>query len=135
MKTDGKRHALPQSLNAALKSICDIMRRSSCAGAPQYVPELTWILFLRILDEHETREADEAEALGLRFKGVRAQALSLARLGRAGVAVAPGQEGERLEIRSRGLAAEAQGLGEPARRAGAAEGHQRNHVQRGTEPD
>src|SRR5207248_2516013 len=31
------------------------------------VPELTWILFLRILDERETREADEAEALGVPF--------------------------------------------------------------------
>lgn len=44
------------------------MRRSNCAGALQYVPELTWILFLRILDEQESREAEEAEALGLRFK-------------------------------------------------------------------
>ena len=33
----------------------------------QYVPELTWILFLRILDERENNEADEAEALGLSF--------------------------------------------------------------------
>jgi len=51
-----------------VKSICDIMRRSNCAGALQYVPELTWMLFLRILDEVETREAEEAAALGLRFK-------------------------------------------------------------------
>jgi type I restriction enzyme M protein len=29
------------------------MRRSNCEGALQYVPELTWILFLRILDEQE----------------------------------------------------------------------------------
>ena len=43
------------------------MRRSNCAGALQYVPELTWILFLRILDERETREAEEAEALGVPF--------------------------------------------------------------------
>src|SRR3989475_12555102 len=56
-----------QSLNGAVKSICDIMRRSNCAGALQYVPELTWILFLRILDEHEMREAEEAEALGVPF--------------------------------------------------------------------
>ena len=55
-----------QSVNAAVKSICDIMRRSNCAGALQYVPELTWILFLRILDERETREAEEAEAVGRR---------------------------------------------------------------------
>ena len=65
---NSKRHASQQSLNGAVKSICDIMRRSNCAGALQYVPELTWMLFLRILDEQENREADEAEALGLRFK-------------------------------------------------------------------
>ncbi len=62
-----KRHSTPQSLNAAVKSICDIMRRSNVAGAMNYVPELTWILFLRILDERETHEAEEAEALGLPF--------------------------------------------------------------------
>ncbi len=55
------------SVNSAVKSICDIMRRSNCAGAMQYVPELTWILFLRILDDHETREGEEMEALGLEF--------------------------------------------------------------------
>ncbi len=64
---NGKKHATPQSLNAAVKSICDIMRRSNVAGAMNYVPELTWILFLRILDEREAREAEEAEALGLSF--------------------------------------------------------------------
>ncbi len=57
----------PQSVNSAIKSICDIMRRSNCAGALQYVPELTWILFLRILDELEEREAEEAEAVGAEF--------------------------------------------------------------------
>ena len=51
-----------------MKSICDVMRRSNCAGALQYVPELTWILFLRILDERETREAEEAEAVGADFR-------------------------------------------------------------------
>lgn len=66
-KTNGKRHATPQSLNAAVKGICDIMRRSNCAGALQYVPELTWILFLRILDERETHEAEAAEAVGAEF--------------------------------------------------------------------
>jgi len=56
-----------QSVNSAVKSICDIMRRSNCAGAMQYVPELTWILFLRILDERETREIEAAEAVGADF--------------------------------------------------------------------
>lgn len=55
------------ALNSEIKSICDIMRRSNCAGAMQYVPELTWILFLRILDERESLEAEEAEAVGRSF--------------------------------------------------------------------
>ena len=63
-KNNGRRLASQQSVNAAIKSICDIMRRSNCAGALQYIPELTWILFLRILDERETREAEETEAVG-----------------------------------------------------------------------
>src|SRR5213080_5392871 len=64
---NGKRLTTQQSVNATIKSICDIMRRSNCAGALQYVPELTWILFLRILDEREARESEEAEALGVPF--------------------------------------------------------------------
>src|SRR5271157_5521705 len=56
-----------QSVNGVVKSICDIMRRSNCASALQYVPELTWILFLRILDERETQEQEEAEAVGADF--------------------------------------------------------------------
>ena len=53
-----------QSLSSFVKSICDIMRRSNCASALQYVPELTWILFLRILDAQEARAAESAEAVG-----------------------------------------------------------------------
>jgi type I restriction enzyme M protein len=56
-----------QSVDQAVKSICDIMRRGNCAGAMQYVPELTWILFLRILDERERLEEQEAAALGIPF--------------------------------------------------------------------
>jgi type I restriction enzyme M protein len=60
--------ATQQSVDQMVKSICDIMRRGNCAGALQYVPELTWILFLRILDEREEREAQEAEAVGVPFR-------------------------------------------------------------------
>src|SRR6266705_2765016 len=67
-RTSGKKHSSPQSLNAAVKSICDIMRRSNCAGALQYVPELTWILFLRILDERETHEAETAAAVSADYQ-------------------------------------------------------------------
>jgi len=65
---NGRRLATQQSVDQAVKSICDIMRRGNCAGAMQYVPELTWILFLRILDEKEHREEQEAEALGVAFQ-------------------------------------------------------------------
>lgn len=59
--------ASTQSLSAFVKSICDVMRRSNCASALQYVPELTWILFLRILDAQEARDAEQAEVLGADF--------------------------------------------------------------------
>lgn len=68
-KTDKapKAIASTQSLSAFVKSICDVMRRSNCASALQYVPELTWILFLRILDAQETRDQEAAEIVGARF--------------------------------------------------------------------
>jgi type I restriction enzyme M protein len=66
--SNGKRLATQQSVDQAVKSVCDIMRRGNCAGAMQYVPELTWILFLRILDENEAREEQEAAALGVPFR-------------------------------------------------------------------
>src|SRR3990170_493737 len=64
---NGARLNGPQSLNSYIKSICDIMRRSNCAGALQYVPELTWMLFLRILDEREEEEARNAAAVSAPF--------------------------------------------------------------------
>lgn len=68
-KTDKapKAIASTQSLSAFVKSICDVMRRSNCASALQYVPELTWILFLRILDAQELRDQEKAEAVGASF--------------------------------------------------------------------
>lgn len=56
--------ASTQSLSSFVKAICDVMRRSNCVSALQYVPELTWILFLRILDAQEQKAREEAEALG-----------------------------------------------------------------------
>ena len=63
----GKSIGSTQSLSAFVKGICDVMRRSNCASALQYVPELTWILFLRILDAQESRDAEHADALGGTF--------------------------------------------------------------------
>lgn len=64
---NGKTLATRQSVDSTIKTICDIMRRSNCAGAMEYVPELTWLLFLRILDEREIYEAEEATAVGATF--------------------------------------------------------------------
>jgi type I restriction enzyme M protein len=65
--TVARRLATPSSVNAAIKQIADVMRRADYAGALQYVPELSWMLFLRILDEREALEAEEAQAVGVPF--------------------------------------------------------------------
>ena len=57
----------PQSVDSAVWSVCDILRRSNCASATQYVPELSWILFLRILDVREQAEAEQAQAVKERY--------------------------------------------------------------------
>jgi type I restriction enzyme M protein len=49
-------------IDSAVWGACDVLRRSNCAGALQYVPELSWLLFLRVLDLTEEREAAEAAA-------------------------------------------------------------------------
>ena len=49
-------------LDAAVWGACDVLRRSNVAGALQYVPELSWMLFLRVLDAREEREEREATA-------------------------------------------------------------------------
>ena len=59
-----KKLTTQSSVDSAVWSICDVMRRGNVGSALQYVPELTWILFLRILDETEEREALEAKVLG-----------------------------------------------------------------------
>ncbi|MBW4567117.1 MAG: N-6 DNA methylase [Tolypothrix carrinoi HA7290-LM1] len=64
---NNRKYTSQQSLDSYIYSACDIMRRSNCAGALQYIPELTWILFLRILDEREQEEAENADAVGFNF--------------------------------------------------------------------
>jgi len=64
---NGKTLATQSALNSAIDAICDILRRSNAASALQYIPELTWLLFLRILDEREAEEADNAAAVGQSF--------------------------------------------------------------------
>ncbi len=59
--------ASQSAVDARIKGACDILRRSNCASALAYIPELTWMLFLRILDEREALEAEEAAAVGAAF--------------------------------------------------------------------
>ena len=56
------------ALDVKIKRVCDVLRRSNCAGALQYVPELTWLLFLRFLDEREELEARDAKVQGIDFR-------------------------------------------------------------------
>jgi hypothetical protein len=69
-----KRHAPPRSLNGAVKSICDILRRSNCAGALQYVPKRSRSQVLSRsffpMCSRYTRNKDEAN-LRLRDKIIR----------------------------------------------------------------
>lgn len=58
---NGKQLNSQQALNNTIWNICDILRRSNCASALQYIPELTWLLFLRILDDREQQEAADAK--------------------------------------------------------------------------
>ena len=55
------------SMNSYIKSICDIMRRDRTKGAMQYIPELTWMMFLRILDEKELNEEKRRKSVGKSF--------------------------------------------------------------------
>ena len=97
---NGKRHATQQSVDQAVKSICDIMRRGNCAGAMQYVPELTWILFLRILDEKEHREEQEADALGVRFRPSVESPYRWRDWGSPPEALTEGQTNKRVELQN-----------------------------------
>ena len=60
--------ASQSAVDSKIYAVCDIMRRSNCASALQYIPELTWLLFLRALDEREALEAEEAKAVGAAFR-------------------------------------------------------------------
>ena len=56
------------ALAAKIKTVTNVLRRSNCAGATQYIPEITWLLFLRFLDEREVQEESAARVLGTTFR-------------------------------------------------------------------
>ena len=74
----------PAALEQKIKTVCDVLRRSNCAGALQYVPELSWLLFLRFLDERESAEERRRTVPGQGFPTLAERQVPLAQLGRAG---------------------------------------------------
>ena len=60
--------ATQSAVDSKIYAVCAIMRRSNCASALQYIPELTWLLFLRALDEREELESEETKAVGSVFQ-------------------------------------------------------------------
>ena len=67
-KMTGKIINSQASMDKAVKSICDILRRDKAKGARLYVPELTWMFFLRYLDIMEQKEEQRAKAVGRDFQ-------------------------------------------------------------------
>ena len=58
-----------QSLGALLKSARDIMRKDKgLNGDLDRLPMLTWIMFLKFLDDLELQREDEAKLAGKKFK-------------------------------------------------------------------
>lgn len=99
-RNGGGRLATPQSVDQAVKSVCDIMRRGNCAGAMEYVPELTWLLFLRILDEREQREAGRAAMLGAAYRPALAAPYRWRDWGAPPESLPAGQSNKRLELQA-----------------------------------
>jgi hypothetical protein len=58
-----------QSLGSLLKSARDIMRKGKgLNGDLDRLPMLTWIMFLKFLDDLELQRAEEAKLAGKKFK-------------------------------------------------------------------
>ena len=64
---NGKIIRTQADMDKAVKAINNILRRDKAKGARLYVPELTWMFFLRYLDLMEESESQKAAALGAAF--------------------------------------------------------------------
>src|SRR2546429_4692407 len=59
----------PQALGSLLKSARDIMRKDKgLNGDLDRLPLLTWIMFLKFLDDIELQRAEEAKLAGKKFR-------------------------------------------------------------------
>ena len=69
LQNNGKTISTQAGMDKAVKGICNILRRDKAKGARLYVPELTWMFFLRFLDMMEEKEAAKAPASGSQHQG------------------------------------------------------------------
>src|SRR5512142_424975 len=68
-KLPDRRATTVQSLGSLLKSARDIMRKDKgLNGDLDRLPMLTWIMFLKFLDDMEQRRETEAKLAGEKFK-------------------------------------------------------------------
>jgi type I restriction enzyme M protein len=72
-----------QMLGTLLKSARDIMRKDKgLNGDLDRLPLLTWIMFLKFLDDLEQQREEESALSGKKFMAANRSPVSLARLGR-----------------------------------------------------
>lgn len=69
-ENNGKAITSVASMNKAVKGICNILRRDKAKGAKLYVPEITWLFFLRYLDLKDQQAEQRATALGQEYESV-----------------------------------------------------------------
>ena len=55
-------------IRSVIGTVSNILRRGKNKGARHYIAELTWILFLRMLDDREEREREIEEGMGKKFR-------------------------------------------------------------------
>ena len=55
-------------IRGAIDAVSHMLRRGRNKGARHYIAELTWLLFLRMLDDREEREREIAEGMGREFR-------------------------------------------------------------------
>jgi len=67
---NGKVITTQAAMDKAVKSVCDVLRRDKAKGARLYVPELTWMFFLRYLDILDEQAEKKAAALGKSFESI-----------------------------------------------------------------
>lgn len=68
-RSDAPKPTTAQSLGAVVKAARDIMRKDrGLNGDLDRLPVLTWLMFLKFLDDLETQRQEEAKLAGTRFK-------------------------------------------------------------------